>query len=404
MQSARVIVLAGPSGAGKSRLAERLGLPVLRLDDFYKDGGDPTLPRITEGANAGHRRLGRPRLLAARGRAGARSRSCAARAGPRCRSTTSPRTAAAARRSSTSAGTPLFVAEGIFAQEIVAALRGARPARGGVLRAPAPAGDVLAPADPRPARAPQAAAGAGAPRLALMRDQRRVVADAVAQGCAPVTPDEAFAEVTDLVDASTDGRPRLRRRHGSASPTRRTCGAAALVVARIILDPAYAELAPAAPVGTVCRTIQSASPRRRWRCTAGPRSSVDVPAPRSCRGRRALGTPPWAVARQLSGSTGTPWPATAIGPWARAGALERACRAAARGPAGAAVRRQPLAPAPRRAGRAVDDGPAGLRARVGARRDGHRATTSSDALRSALAGWSMPVVHRDRSPARRTRA
>ena len=46
MQS-RVIVLAGPSGAGKSRLAERLGLPVLRLDDFYKSGGDPTLPRKT---------------------------------------------------------------------------------------------------------------------------------------------------------------------------------------------------------------------------------------------------------------------------------------------------------------------------------------------------------------------
>ena len=36
---ARMIVLAGPSGAGKSRLAERLGLPVLRLDDFYKNGG-----------------------------------------------------------------------------------------------------------------------------------------------------------------------------------------------------------------------------------------------------------------------------------------------------------------------------------------------------------------------------
>ena len=26
---------------------------MLRLDDFYKDGDDPTLPRITEGANAG---------------------------------------------------------------------------------------------------------------------------------------------------------------------------------------------------------------------------------------------------------------------------------------------------------------------------------------------------------------
>ncbi|NHA66717.1 ATP-binding protein [Phycicoccus sp. CMS6Z-2] len=42
-------MLAGPSGAGKSRLAERLhrarGWPVFRLDDFYRDGDDPRLPR-----------------------------------------------------------------------------------------------------------------------------------------------------------------------------------------------------------------------------------------------------------------------------------------------------------------------------------------------------------------------
>jgi uridine kinase len=43
---ARVVVLAGPSGAGKSHLADRLGLPVLRLDDFYRDGDDPGLPRL----------------------------------------------------------------------------------------------------------------------------------------------------------------------------------------------------------------------------------------------------------------------------------------------------------------------------------------------------------------------
>jgi uridine kinase len=46
---ARVIVVAGPSGAGKSRLCARIrscfGTPVLNLDDFYKDGDDPTLPR-----------------------------------------------------------------------------------------------------------------------------------------------------------------------------------------------------------------------------------------------------------------------------------------------------------------------------------------------------------------------
>lgn len=47
---ARVILLCGPSGSGKSTLAERAGLPVLQLDDFYKDGDDPTLPRLPDGS------------------------------------------------------------------------------------------------------------------------------------------------------------------------------------------------------------------------------------------------------------------------------------------------------------------------------------------------------------------
>ncbi len=42
----RVVLLAGPSGSGKSVLAARTGLPVLRLDDFYKEYDDPTLPRV----------------------------------------------------------------------------------------------------------------------------------------------------------------------------------------------------------------------------------------------------------------------------------------------------------------------------------------------------------------------
>jgi uridine kinase len=41
------VLLCGPSGSGKSLVAARSGLPVLRLDDFYKEGDDPTLPKVT---------------------------------------------------------------------------------------------------------------------------------------------------------------------------------------------------------------------------------------------------------------------------------------------------------------------------------------------------------------------
>ncbi|MGH8824803.1 MAG: uridine kinase family protein [Jiangellaceae bacterium] len=41
----RVVLLAGPSGSGKSHLARASGLPVLALDDFYRDGDDPCMPR-----------------------------------------------------------------------------------------------------------------------------------------------------------------------------------------------------------------------------------------------------------------------------------------------------------------------------------------------------------------------
>lgn len=40
-----VVLLAGPSGSGKSRLTRLAGLPQLRLDDFYRDGDEPGLPR-----------------------------------------------------------------------------------------------------------------------------------------------------------------------------------------------------------------------------------------------------------------------------------------------------------------------------------------------------------------------
>lgn len=45
---ARVVLLCGPSGSGKSRIARASGLPVLRLDDFYRDGDDPAMPRSAD--------------------------------------------------------------------------------------------------------------------------------------------------------------------------------------------------------------------------------------------------------------------------------------------------------------------------------------------------------------------
>lgn len=44
-----VVIVAGPSGSGKSHLAARLRWPVVRLDDFYRDADETDMPRSSLG-------------------------------------------------------------------------------------------------------------------------------------------------------------------------------------------------------------------------------------------------------------------------------------------------------------------------------------------------------------------
>ena len=113
------MLLCGPSGSGKSLLSARSGLPVLRLDDFYKEGTDPTLPLVAGSSDIDWDhpaswdadtavaaivdlcRTGRTRIPVYDISLSARTGEEAVEMGP----------------------TPLFIAEGIFAAEIVTRCR-----------------------------------------------------------------------------------------------------------------------------------------------------------------------------------------------------------------------------------------------------------------------------------------
>ncbi|WP_028635702.1 ATP-binding protein [Nocardioides sp. URHA0032] len=195
---ARVIVLAGPSGAGKSRLAERIGLPVLRLDDFYKSAGDPTLPLITEGANAGIVDWDDPESWLLEDAMAALDELC--RTG---RAEVPVYEIAQNGRCGWQTldlgGHDLFVAEGIFAQEVVSHCReaGLLAAAYCVRQHPMVTFWRRLTRDLREHRKPPLVLVRRG--LALMRDQQRVVAHAVERGCLPVSSDQAFAAIRALL-------------------------------------------------------------------------------------------------------------------------------------------------------------------------------------------------------------
>lgn len=207
---AKVVVVAGPSGAGKSRLCrlvgERLGLPTINLDDFYKNGADPTLPRTSIGPGRDIVDWDDPRSWSAEEAVDALDRLC------RDGSAEVPvyRLASDGRvghRVLEIGDAPLLVAEGIFAQEVVADCR-----ERGLLA------DAICVRNHRSVtfwrrltrdlrerrKHPLVLLRRG---LMLLRDEPRVVAHAVELGCTPMTSEEAYRHITGLVGS------RRRDRH-----------------------------------------------------------------------------------------------------------------------------------------------------------------------------------------------
>lgn len=193
----RVLILAGPSGAGKSRLASRLGLPILRLDDFYKNGDDPSLPHIASGANAGLVDWDDPDSWLPEEAVATLIALCrAGRADVPIYDI--PSNGRIGHRELDLAGGDLLVAEGIFAQDIVERCREA-----GIL---AEAYCVTQNSwvtfwrrlvrDLRERRKPPFVLVKRG--LALRRAQSSVVADACAKGCTVVSPKSGYAAAQHL--------------------------------------------------------------------------------------------------------------------------------------------------------------------------------------------------------------
>ena len=193
-----MIVVAGPSGSGKSRLARRLDLPVLMLDDFYKDGDDPDLPCIDLAGGSPIVDWDDPASWHHDDAVAAIEALCASGVAdvPEYDIAQSRRTG---HRELHLEDAPLFLAEGIFAQEIVAECR-----RRGLLadaicvtQHPAVTFVRRLTRDVREHRKPPLVLLRRGLHLALV--QRRVVARAVTLGCRVVSPEQAFNEIRSLL-------------------------------------------------------------------------------------------------------------------------------------------------------------------------------------------------------------
>lgn len=180
-----VVIVAGPSGSGKSHLGAVLGWPVLRLDDFYRDVDAPDMPQSSLGLID----WDDPRSWDASAAVATIAELCAAG----CAEVPIYDIASSRRTGTQTLLAPdgQFIAEGLFAPVIVDACRAAGVLdRAICLQRPRLITFALRLArDLREGRkSPWVLVRRG---WRLMRDEPRIVADAVARGCEPMSPRQA---------------------------------------------------------------------------------------------------------------------------------------------------------------------------------------------------------------------
>lgn len=210
--NAHVILLTGPSGSGKTSLLRRVGARRLKLDDFYRDGDEPGMP-LLDGTLTGSTGATRPQAMRAIDWDDPRSWD-AARAMASIRELCNQGTALVPVYSIADNATvdyatldlgeaSVFVAEGIFAAELVKPCRDA-----GLLT------DALVLSRPRVQtwwfRLRRDLAEHRKPiRVALTRGvrlachERRAIAGWVAKGCRPVNRAQCEAAIAEHIGSTS---------------------------------------------------------------------------------------------------------------------------------------------------------------------------------------------------------